>query len=148
MGALGALALGLAMSPDGSYAELIPGLVGLSVADGIVFTTMFIAAGTGVSDREQGVAASMASTGGGIGAAVGLALLVLVANAGTDGLGGEALRVATADGLGTAVLVVSAGIAVTILVALGIGSGRRPGTDSPCPRRLAAPASEPLQACR
>jgi hypothetical protein len=136
------------MTPDGSYAGLIPGLVGISVADGVVFTTMFIAAGTGVSDREQGVAASMASTGGGIGAAVGLALLVLVANAGTDGLGGEALRIATADGLGTAVLVVSAGIAVTIPVALGIGSGRRPVTDSPCPRRLAAPVTEPLQACR
>ena len=136
VGALGALGLGLAMSPDGSYAALIPGLAGISVADGVVFTTMFIAASTGVDDREQGVAASLASTGGGIGAAVGLALLVLVANAGTDGLGGEALRVATADGLSTAVLVVAGAIAVTILVALTIGAG---------PRRLAR--LDP-QACR
>jgi MFS family permease len=142
VGALGALALGLGMSPDGSYAALIPGLVGISVADGVVFTTMFIAAGTGVSDREQGVAASLASVGGGVGAAVGLALLVLVANAGTDGLAGEALRIATADGLSTAVLVVAAGIAVTIPVAFGIGTGPAPAPDSPCPRRLAVPASE------
>ena len=97
------------MSPDGSYAALIPGLVLLSIGDGVVFTTMFIAAGTGVADREQGVASGIASTSTSIGAAVGLALLVLVANSGTDGLAGEALRIATADGLSTAVLVVAAG---------------------------------------
>jgi MFS family permease len=135
VGALGALALGLAMSPDGSYATLIPGLVLLSVSDGVVFTTMFIAAGTGVADDEQGVASGIASTSGSVGAAVGLALLVLVANSGTDGLEGEALRVASADGLGTAVLVVAAGIAATALVALNLRPepGRRAG--APCPRR-------------
>jgi len=142
VGALGALALGLAMSPDGSYAALIPGLIALSIGDGVVFTTMFIAAATGVSDREQGVAASMASTGGGIGAAVGLAALVLVANAGTAGLAGEPLRIATANGLSTAVLVVSAGIAVTILAALGLGSGPTTLPDAPCPRSVAASARQ------
>jgi hypothetical protein len=100
---------------------LVPGLVALSIADGVVFTAMFIAAATGVSDREQGVASAIASTGTGVGAALGLALLVLVANAGTDGLQGAALRLATADGLGVAVLVVAAGIAGTVLVALRLG---------------------------
>jgi EmrB/QacA subfamily drug resistance transporter len=135
VGALGALALGLAMAPDGSYAALIPGLVLLSVGDGVVFTTMFIAAGTGVADDEQGVASGIASTSGLVGAAVGLALLVLVANSGTDGLEDEALRVASADGLSTAVLVVAAGIAATALVALNLRAepGRRAG--APCPRR-------------
>ena len=118
VGALGAAALGLAMSPDASYAVLIPGLVALSIGDGITFTTMFIAAGTGVSDEEQGVASALASTSTSIGAAVGLAALVLVANAGTGGRAGEALRIATADGLSTAVLVVAAGIAATALLAL------------------------------
>jgi MFS family permease len=137
VGALGAVALGLAMSPDGSYAALVPGLILLSVADGVVFTTMFIAAATGVSDHEQGVASGIASTGGGVGAAVGLALLVLVANAGTEGLAGEALRIASADGISTAVLVVAGGIALTALVALKLGQGT--ATASPCPRRLPAP---------
>ena len=77
------------MSPDGSYAALVPGLVALSIGDGVVFTTMFIAAGTGVADREQGIASGIASTSTSIGAAVGLAVLVLVANAGTDGLHGR-----------------------------------------------------------
>jgi len=40
------------MSPNGSYTALIPGLVLLSVGDGVVFTTTFIAAGTGVSAHD------------------------------------------------------------------------------------------------
>jgi len=122
IGAVGAAALALAMTPDGSYGALIPGLIALSVGDGVVFTTMFIAAGTGVSDTEQGVASGIASTGSGVGAAIGLALLVLVANAGTVGLAGEELRVATANGLSAAVLAVAMGIVVMVLVALNMGS--------------------------
>jgi EmrB/QacA subfamily drug resistance transporter len=141
VGALGAAALGLGMSPDGSYATLIPGLILLSIGDGVVFTAMFIAAGTGVPDAEQGIASAIVSTAGGVGAAVGLAVLVLIANAGTDGLAGEALRVATADGLSNAVLVVAAGIAATALVAVNLRDGSRARPAAPCPRRFAVPAS-------
>ena len=137
-GALGALALGLAMSPDRSYAALIPGLILISIGDGVVFTTMFIAAGSGVDDHEQGVASGIASTSTSVGAAVGLALLVLVANSGTDGLAGEALRVAKADGLSTAVLVVAVGIAAIALLALTLHPAARASTEPPCPRRLTA----------
>ncbi|MFG2888360.1 MFS transporter [Streptomyces sp. NPDC048248] len=117
IGALGAVGLALAITPDGTYAELIPGLVALSVGDGVVFTTMFIAAASGISDREQGIASGIASTGSGVGAAVGLALLVLVATAGLDGLSGERLRIATANGISTALYVVAGGIALTLLIA-------------------------------
>jgi EmrB/QacA subfamily drug resistance transporter len=144
IGAAGALALGLAMTPDGSYMALVPGLVGVSVGDGVVFTTMFIAAGTGVADREQGVASGIASTSTSIGAAVGLALLVLVANAGTDGLAGEALRTATADGLRTSVLVVAGGIALTALVALNLPSGPVSAEASPLSRGAPCPRGLPL----
>jgi EmrB/QacA subfamily drug resistance transporter len=140
VGAIGALALSLAMSPDGSYAELVPGLVLISAADGVVFTTMFIAAGTGVADGEQGVASAIVSTSTAIGAAVGLALLVLVANAGTGALAGEALRTATADGLSSAVLVVAGGIAATALVALNLRSETRGRAWTPCPRGVAGQA--------
>jgi EmrB/QacA subfamily drug resistance transporter len=139
VGALGAVGLGLAMSPHGSYAALVPGLVALSVGDGVVFTTMFIAAGTGVPDGEQGVASGVTSTSTSVGAAVGLALLVLVANAGTEGLAGERLRVATADGLGGAVLLIAAGIAAAALIALTLRSDPGRPAASPCPRRLAVP---------
>jgi EmrB/QacA subfamily drug resistance transporter len=140
VGAAGALALALAMSPDGSYAELVPGLVLLSAADGVVFTTMFIAAGTGVADGEQGVASAIVSTSTSIGAAVGLALLVLVANAGTDGLAGETLRGATSDGLSSAVIVVAGGIAATALVALNLRPEARGRAWTPCPRGVAGQA--------
>ena len=141
-GAVGAVALGLAMSPNASYAALIPGLILISIADGVVFTTMFIAAGTGVADGEQGVASGIASTSTSVGAAVGLALLVLLANSGADGLAGEALRVATADGLRAAVLVVAAGIAATTLVALNLRPDSGRGAQTPCPRGLAGSARQ------
>jgi MFS family permease len=120
VGAGGAVALALAMSPDASYGSLIPGLLAVSIGDGVVFTTMFIAAATGVTNREQGIASGIVSTGAGIGAAVGLAILVLVANSGTKGLVGEGLRIATAAGISTAVLVVAGGILVTLVTALNI----------------------------
>ncbi|OAH14610.1 MFS transporter [Streptomyces jeddahensis] len=118
IGALGAVALGLTISPNGSYIELIPGLVALSLGDGIVFTTMFIAAATGIPDREQGIASGIASTGSGVGAAVGLAVLVLIATAGLDDLSGEQLRIATANGISTTLFVVAGGIALTLSLAL------------------------------
>jgi EmrB/QacA subfamily drug resistance transporter len=145
VGALGAVALGLAMSPTASYAALIPGLILISIGDGVVFTTMFIAAGTGVDDREQGVASGIASTSTSLGAAVGLALLVLVAASGTDELVGEPLRIATADGLSTAVLVIAAAIGVTALVALNLRPASGPRAAPPCPRGLAVPVRPHLE---
>jgi MFS family permease len=136
-GALGAAVLGLAMSPTGSYPALVPGLILLSIGDGVTFTAMFIAAGIGVADREQGVASSVVSTSTSIGAAVGLALLVLVANAGAGGLEGQAQHTAMADGLRSAVLVVAAGIAMIALVALNLRPAPTSSTGgAPCPRAL------------
>jgi hypothetical protein len=97
---------------------------------------MFIAAGTGVPERDQGIASGIVSTGTGLGAVVGLALLVLVANAGAD----------TADGLSDAVLVIAAGIAATALVAVRLAPRRSAGVETPCPRRVTVP--ERAQACR
>lgn len=116
------------MTPDGSYAALVPGLVAVSVGDGIVFTAMFIAASTGVSATDQGVASSIASTGSGVGAVIGLAVLVLVANLGIDGAVGEAQRLtATASGIRTAVLVIAGGIAVTLALTSRARIGGRTG---------------------
>ncbi|CAM5640550.1 MFS transporter [Streptomyces avidinii] len=138
VGAVGAVALGLAISPDGTYAALVPGLLALGIGDGVVFTAMFIAAATAIPDRQQGIASGIASTGSGAGAAVGLAVLVLVATAGLDGLTGERLRVATAEGIRTTLFVVAGGIALTFLIAL-----------SRCPRRPEpVPAAVPYQTRR
>ena len=124
IGAAGAIALVPAIEPDGTYAALVPGLVAVSIGDGAVFTSMFIAAATGVGDREQGVASGIVSTGAGIGAVLGLAVLVLVANAGTAGLVGEGLRIAAAEGTRDAVLAIAGGIVATLVIALNLRSDR------------------------
>jgi hypothetical protein len=66
------------------------------------------------------VASGIASTSTSVGAAVGLALLVLVANA---------------HGLDAAVLVVAGGIAATALVALNLRPVPGPAGRIPCPRQ-------------
>jgi MFS family permease len=109
VGAGGAVTLGIAMTPAASYASLIPGLIAVSVGDGVVFTTMFIAAASGVTDREQGIASGIVSTGSGIGAAVGLAILVLVANSAS---------------IRTAVFALAGGILLTLVIALRMPTGR------------------------
>ncbi|MER8791539.1 MFS transporter [Mesorhizobium sp. M0228] len=118
IGAIGTAALGMAMSADSTYADLVPGLIVFSLGGGITFPTMFAAAAKGVAAHEQGIASGIASTGQQVGSAVGLAILVAVANAGTGGLTGEALRVATAEGVRMAVYLAAAGTAAMILVAL------------------------------
>jgi MFS family permease len=145
VGASGAALLGWALTTDGIYAWLVPGLVAVSLADGMVFTTMFIAASTGVTDQEQGVASGMVSTSAGVGAAVGLAVLVLVANAGTSGLTGENLQVATAGGIRAAVFTIAAGIAATLLVTLALGARVHPRRDAPLSAPTARPGLRPVR---
>jgi EmrB/QacA subfamily drug resistance transporter len=114
-GLLGALTLALTMTAASSYLQLVPGLIMVGVGDGAMFTAMFIAAATGVEPSRQGATSAIVSTGASIGAAVGLAFLVLLANRGLGGLSGEALRVATADGTKSAALAIAAGIAATLV---------------------------------
>lgn len=116
IGAIGALALGFTLDSEVSFLALVPGLIAMSIGDGAMFTAVFIAAATGVSDRQQGVASGIVSTGQGVGAAVGLAALVLVANAFTKGLDGEALRIATAQGIAHAAYAIAGGILLTLFI--------------------------------
>jgi EmrB/QacA subfamily drug resistance transporter len=120
IGAVGAAVLGLTMTAGATYAHLVPGLLVMSMGDGAMFTTMFIAAATSVPSERQGVASAVVSTASGLGAAVGLALLVLLANHGHDGLTGEALRVATANGIRDTVLAIAGGIIATMAFVLAL----------------------------
>ncbi|MEV0844567.1 MFS transporter [Streptomyces sp. NPDC049954] len=124
VGFVGTVVVGLTLATDASYVALIPGMVVMGLGQGAGYTLMFGAATIGVDPSEQGIASGWASTTQQIGGAVGLAILVAVANSGLDGVRGEALRSATTDGLRTAVFIAAAGIAVTALVALGL---RKPG---------------------
>lgn len=115
-GALGAVALGLMLARGEPLLALVPGLVAISIGDGAMFTAIFIAAATGVPDRHQGVASGMVSTSQGIGASMGLAVLVLVANAAGSGLVGKSLRVATEHGTARVAYAIAAGMLLTLLI--------------------------------
>ncbi|MDR6290519.1 EmrB/QacA subfamily drug resistance transporter [Inquilinus ginsengisoli] len=127
LGIAGTVAIGLAASPGAGYLALVPGLVVSGIGQGITWTGMWIAAASGVAPEEQGVASGMASTALNIGNAIGLAVLIAIANAGTGGQEGELLRAAMADGARTAFLLAAAGIGLGGVVALALPRrARRP----------------------
>jgi EmrB/QacA subfamily drug resistance transporter len=115
LSAVGAVLLTPGMTADGTYLAVLPGLVGFGLGLGVVFPAMFIAASTGVPERDAGVASGLASTALQIGTAAGLAVLVGIA---TADVGGDAGQTAIADGLQTGVHVVAAGALAAIPAAL------------------------------
>lgn len=118
VGSAGTALLGLQLSADASYLGVTSGIIVSGLGQGTAWTGMWIAAASGVRPREQGVASGMASTTMQVGAAVGLAVLVAIANSGLDGLTGETLRGELADGLRSATYVAAAGILAAAVVAL------------------------------
>lgn len=81
-GALGIAAVAVALPHGHTYWALLPGIVVLSIGQGMTWTTMWIVAGQGVPAPQQGVASGMTATAQQIGGALGLAVLVMLANAG------------------------------------------------------------------
>lgn len=128
LGVVGTAALALAIGDGASYAVQAAPLVVLSLGQGMVFTLMFAAATTGVEASDQGIASGIATNGQQIGGAVGLAALIAVA-AGT-GSADPAETAAYTDGIITALWVITAGIALTVLAALNF---RRPAPAEPDP---------------
>lgn len=126
LGAAGMALLATGMSPTGGYTALLPGVVLISLGQGIAWTAMFAAAATGVDATHQGIASAMASTTQQIGGAVGLAVLVAVANAGTDVSTGPQLvpGLQTAGWAAAALTLAGVGIALTL---------RRPSAALPVP---------------
>ncbi|XVQ15510.1 MFS transporter [Spirillospora sp. CA-255316] len=143
-GGVGAAIIGATMAADASYIALIPGLVVLGIGQGAGYTLMFGAATAGAAARDQGIASGIASTSQQVGGAVGLALLVAVANAGLHGLSGQALRTATNDGLRTAVFLAAAGIAITTLAALGLRKTKPQQITQPLPQAEPKADDRPL----
>jgi predicted MFS family arabinose efflux permease len=117
--AVGVAWLGLAISTSASYAAIVPALLILGLGQGSAFTTMYAAASTGVAPEHQGIGSGAASTGQQVGNAIGLALLVAIANQ-SDAF----------TGLRTAILITAAGVALTALTAL---TGRRTPALVPTP---------------
>ncbi|MGW7081702.1 MFS transporter [Streptomyces sp. NPDC054866] len=120
IGAVGTAILALGFDAEATYLTALPGLILSGVGQGIVWTGMWIAASTGVAPNEQGIANGMASTTLNIGNAIGLAILTVIADAGTGGKAGDALKEATADGEFVVVLLTAAGMLLGLLITLSL----------------------------
>ncbi|GCE00568.1 MFS transporter [Embleya hyalina] len=120
IGAIGTAALALGFDEGAGYGLLVPGLVVSGIGQGIVWTAMWIAAATGTAPAEQGVANGIASTALNLGNAIGLAVFTAIADIGTEGKTGSALRAATADGEFLVVLLTAAGMVVGLLATLAL----------------------------
>jgi MFS family permease len=108
VGAAETVALAFAFTADAGFAAAVPALVISGIGQGIVWTAMFAAAGTGVDPARAGVANAVATTTLNVGNAVGLGAVIAVASA-----------AATAEQGGfIAVLVTAAGMAIGLLIAL------------------------------
>jgi EmrB/QacA subfamily drug resistance transporter len=114
VGCVGTLALAGGFAGNIAPGLLAIPLVVLSVAQGVVFTTMFTVATTGVRAEDQGTASGIATAGQQIGGAVGLALLVVASSAlATTGSGTDLHTQVTA-----ATFVLGGALVLGIVVAL------------------------------
>jgi len=115
--------------------DLLPGtvIVGLGIVTGLV--TVTIAATSGVSDRNQGLASGLLNTSDQIGSAIGLAILVAVATARTQAIAPSTgySPIATTGGFQAALGVGAGFAALGILVAVLMirkSAGQRPRAES------------------
>ncbi|WP_200634259.1 MFS transporter [Paenibacillus sp. S28] len=125
IGIVGTILIPLGAYTDSSYLMIVPGLVISGIGQGITWTAMWITASNGVAPEDQGVASGMASTTLNIGNAIGLAILIAIANSGTHQMTGEAFRQALAEGNRTAIYLAALGILLGALVALFLPRKRK-----------------------
>ncbi|MER7516333.1 MFS transporter [Streptomyces sp. NPDC126499] len=130
--AAGTLWLGLALTPDGSFAStvLAPSLV-LGVALPLVMVTTNVAATAGAAPEETGLASGLVNTAQQFGSVLGLAVLVAVATAVT-GTPGTPTPAAETGGFRAALLVGAAFAAVAAFLA---ARPRPPAPATAPPRR-------------
>ena len=108
---------------DGSYlADILPGLLVVSLGGGGLFVGVTTAANAGVGEEKAGLAAGLLNTGQQVGTALGLAVLSALATAHTTALlqaGNDTVAEAAAQGYGRALLagalIVLAGSGVAML---------------------------------
>jgi hypothetical protein len=114
------------VSPDGSYVAdvLFPSILA-AIGLGLAFVSMMVAAVSGVETHEAGLASGLINTSQQLGGALGLAILVAVANSKIDDLtaSGSPVNVALTEGFQSAFLV-GAGLAIAgaVLAAVLVSS--------------------------
>ncbi|WP_207954663.1 MFS transporter [Saccharopolyspora elongata] len=115
IGVVGTAILAVGFQDGAGYLVAVPGLLVSGVGQGITWTAMWIAAGSGVAAGEQGVASGMASTTLNLGNAIGIAALTAVAYSGHS-----AETAVLAGGGRLAVLLAAVGMVLGVLLAFAL----------------------------
>lgn len=118
--------LGLTMSADTPYVELLPAFIFAGVGMGLVFAPLSTAVLATMSHDDHAKASGTNSTLREIGVALGIAVLTAV----FVGTGGELTPTGYVDAAIPAVLVGAAALALSALVAMALPAGRAPRTST------------------
>jgi MFS family permease len=144
---LGIFSVGLGwfsvMPADASFLGDILGpslLVGVGLA--LAFVALTIASVAGVRDSDYGLASGLINTTQQIGGALGLAILIPIANSRIESVAGgsQPTEVAISEGLQAALMGAAAlGVIATIVAAVALRGAKRPSvaTDEPVPGEVA-----------
>ena len=127
MVAAGGLYLLSRLPVDGSYlADLVPGLMIVSIGLGAVFVAITTAANAGVSADKAGIAAALLNASQQVGGALGLAILSAIATSRTNHLLGQGTPVADAltSGFHRALLAGGIFVAAAAIIALRTSNTR------------------------
>lgn len=135
VGAVGTAVFAAFLGDGSTYAQMVPGIVIFSIAQGVIWTAMFSAATTGVEEKLQGLASGLATSGQQVGAAVGLAVLVAVSNAVS---GSDPAPAELSDGLQAATFTSAVLILLTVALALAL--------PKPAASRTPVPDETPVRA--
>jgi hypothetical protein len=123
---------------------VLPGMIVMGIGGGITFNPLLLAAMGDVAPTESGLASGIVNTAFMMGGALGLAVLVSVAESRTRSLrdSGEGLLAALTGGYNTAFLVAAAFAALGALGGLLLRSVPAPGQE---PARDPPPTPEPSE---
>ncbi|MET8768023.1 MFS transporter [Streptomyces sp. NPDC004658] len=139
VGAVGTAVFAAFLGNGSTYAQMVPGIVIFSIAQGVIWTAMFSAATTGVEEKLQGLASGLATSGQQVGAAVGLAVLVAVSNAVS---GSDPAPAELSDGLQAATFTSAVLILLTVGLALALPKPAAAVKETPVPAEAPVRAHE------
>jgi MFS family permease len=121
--AIGLVVLASTVAVDGSYTDVLLGLVPMAIGMGLTFVPLTLIATTNVSDDDAGLASGLFNTSQQVGGALGLAILSTLATDRTTGILGDLGRAPSAPEQAAAIVDgwqlafgVSAGLLVVGLV--------------------------------
>lgn len=114
VGIVGTLWFASAATTGASLASLAPGIIVSGVAQGIVWTAMWVAVGTGTPDHEQGTASGIGATAQNTGNAIGLATFIAISSAFAAG---ATSTETIASGAQSALVAISIALVAIVIVA-------------------------------